>query len=384
MSTPPASPLQTDSFFILRNVATPLTLPSPFVKISATSNNGEAPRILGLGFACVDDLLLLSEIPPPEGRATIRGRLEQGGGMVATAMVAVARLGGNAAFITRVGDDPTGTQILDEFRAEGVDVSHAITSPGFTSHRTIVLVDSRTGARAFLAGRGTAGDVLPDDLDMAWVAASPFLHLSDAGPAAIAAAQAVQAHGGHACLDGTHYHPSVDALLPHLEYLVVSRFFGSEYLSHLAGRELGAAAREYAGTLVARDQASQSSPAAMGEAYAPVLTGHGLLEAAKRLRERGPTVVVVTEGEAGCWCASPDGDFHVPAYVAPAVVDTTGAGDVFHGAFLQARATGRNLHASLELASAVAALKCSSLGGRTGSPDLKSTLAFMSTAPRHA
>ena len=350
---------------------------------SPSTVGNTAPRILGIGFACVDDLLLLSEIPPPEGRATIRGRIEQGGGMVATAMVAVARLGGNAAFITRVGDDPTGTQILDEFRAEHVDVSHAVTSPGLTSHRTIVLVDGRTGARAFLAGRGTANDVMPDDLDMAWVAASPYLHLSDAGPAAIAAAQAVQASGGRACLDGTHYHPTVDALLPHLEYLVVSRFFGSEYQAHLDGRDLGAAAREYASTLVARDQAPHPNPAAMGDSYAPVLAGRSLLEAAKRLRERGPKVVVVTEGEAGCWCASPDGDFHVPAYVAPQVVDTTGAGDVFHGAFLQAQATGRNLHASLELASAVAALKCRALGGRTGSPDLESTLQFMATAPRH-
>jgi sulfofructose kinase len=121
----------------------------------------------------------------------------------------------------------------------------------------------------------------------------------------------------------------------------------------------------------------------MGEAYAAVRSGRDLLEAAKRLRERGPTVVVVTEGEAGCWCASPDGDFHVPAYVAPEVIDTTGAGDVFHGAFLHARATGRSLHASLELASAVAALKCRALGGRTGAPDLETTLAFMTNAPRH-
>ena len=350
---------------------------------SSSSVENNAPRVLGIGFACVDDLLLLSEIPPPEGRATIRGRIEQGGGMVATAMVAVARLGGNAAFITRVGDDPTGTQILDEFRAEHVDVSHAITSPGLTSHRTIVLVDGRSGARAFLAGRGTANDVMPDDLDMGWVGASPYLHLSDAGPAAIAAARAVQAAGGRACLDGTHYHPSVDALLPHLEYLVVSRFFGSEYQAHLDGRDLGAAAREYASTLVARDQVPHPNPAVMGASYAPVLAGRSLLEAARRLRDRGPKVVVVTEGEAGCWCASPDGDFHVPAFVAPQVVDTTGAGDVFHGAFLQAQATGRDLHASLELASAVAALKCRALGGRTGSPNLESTLEFMATAPRH-
>lgn len=343
------------------------------------------PRILGIGFACIDELLLLSAIPPPEGRASLRGRLRQGGGMVATAMVAVARLGGNASFVTRVGDDPTGTRILDEFRAEGVDVTRSVVTPGATSHRTTVLVDERDGARAFLSERGTATDVMPGDLDLSWVAASPFLHLSDAGAAAVAAARAVDAAGGHACLDGTHYHPSVDALFPHLEYLVVSRFFGSEYVAHREGRALGDAARDYAATLVARDQVGGDDVRdAVAPGHAAVLSGRQLLDAARRLRDRGPRVVVVTEGEEGCWCASPDGDFHVPAYVAPRVVDTTGAGDVFHGAFLFGRASGRDLRGSLELASAVAALKCGALGGRTGSPDLAATLDFMATAPRHA
>lgn len=357
-------------------------MPPPDASVEATSER-PPPRILGIGFSCVDDLVLLSEIPPPEGRATIHRRLEQGGGMVATAMVAVARLGGNASFVTCLGDDPTGAQILDEFRAEGVDVSHAIVRQGQTSHRTVVLVDGRTGSRAFLSSRGTAPDVQPDDLDLPWVSRAAYLHLSDAGPGALAAAQAVSSAGGRACLDGTHYNPNIDPLLAHLEYLVVSRFFATEYVASLEGRDLGTAAREYAVSLAARDQADAPDPGTYGDSYAPVLAGRDLLDAARRLRERGPRVVVVTEGEAGCWCASPEGDFHVPAYVAPSVVDTTGAGDVFHGAFLFASASGRDLHASLQLASAVAALKCRALGGRTGSPDLASTLVFMATARRH-
>ena len=344
---------------------------------------GSRPRILGLGFACIDDLLLLTEIPPPEGRATIKGRAQQGGGMVATAMVAIARLGGNASFITRVGDDATGAEILSEFRHEGVDVSHAVVAAGETSHRTIVLVDGRSGARAFLSGRGTAGDVLPIDLRPEYVKSAAYLHLSDAGPGARGAAKLVKDAGGEVCLDGTHFHPSVTPLLPSLRYLVVSRFFASEFIAAQAGRTLGAAARDYAGTLVTRNHATGTDLPDHDGTDADILEGTALLEAARRLRGEGPSVVVVTEGENGCWCSSPDGDFHTPAFIAPALVDTTGAGDVFHGAFLLGRANGLNLGAALEFASAVAALKCRALGGRAGIPTMEETLAFMASAPRH-
>src|SRR5687768_10694683 len=71
--------------------------------------------VVGLGFCCIDELLLLSEIPGPEGRALIRQRGTHGGGMVATAMVATAKLGGRAGFIGKVGDDGAGQAIAAEF-----------------------------------------------------------------------------------------------------------------------------------------------------------------------------------------------------------------------------------------------------------------------------
>ena len=171
-------------------------------------------------------------------------------------------------------------------------------------------------------------------------------------------------------------------MLPSLRYLVVSRFFASEFMAAQSGRTLGAAARDYAGTLVTRNQSTLTDLPDHDGTEADILEGTELLDAARRLRGEGPSVVVVTEGENGCWCASPDGDFHTPAFIAPAVVDTTGAGDVFHGAFLLARANGLDLGGALEFASAVAALKCRSLGGRAGIPTMEETLSFMASAPR--
>jgi sugar/nucleoside kinase (ribokinase family) len=368
--------------------------------------------VIGLGYCCLDDLLLLTEIPPPEGRATILRRERQGGGMVATAMVAVARLGGRAGFAGKVGDDAIGREIVADFRRYGVDVSRLVVQAGATSHLTLVLVDRATGARAFLSQRGTVPDLAPGELDRDYLTRGRILHLSDAAPAAVQAAAWARAAGREVCFDGTHFHPSVFGLFPYLDYLIVSRFFASEFVAHQEGRDLGRAARDFAALSAPRPappaphrhpygaprtpDAIHGTPAAPGPGGsrddAPVhhpagevavLAGERLLDAAARLRQLGPPVVVVTEGERGSWCATPDGQFHVPAYpVRP--LDTTGAGDVFHGAFLYGRARGWDLRRSLALASAAASLKCRALGGRAGIPTLEEALSLVESNERPA
>src|SRR5581483_9252634 len=100
--------------------------------------------------------------------------------------------------------------------------------------------------RSFLAQRGTAGEPAANELDQAYVAQARYLHLADAGAAAVQAARWVKAAGGEVCFDGTHFHPAVFGLLPWIDYLIVSRFFASEYAAHRAGRRLGRAAQAFA------------------------------------------------------------------------------------------------------------------------------------------
>jgi sulfofructose kinase len=299
--------------------------------------------VVGIGFCCQDELLLLSQIPPPEGRAALRARGAQGGGMVATAMVAVARLGGRAGFIGALGDDPTGDRITAEFIRYGVDVSRMQRQAGKTSHRTTVLVDERTGARSFLSDFGSVPPVDAAELDMKYVTSAKLLHLSEASEAALVAARAVRAAGGEVCFDGTHFDPQLMELAPLVDYLIVSRFFAAEFLEHSG-------------------------------------VSGSLLEAARRMRTHGPRVVVVTEGELGSWCASDEGEIHTPAFPVSPIVDTTGAGDVFHGAFLYGRAQGWTLRRCLRLASATAALKCRMLGGRAGIPTLEESQALIDSS----
>lgn len=343
--------------------------------------------VLGIGYCCLDDLLLLSEIPPPEGRATIVRRQEQGGGMVATAMVATARLGGNVGFVGRVGDDAVGERIMAEFRSYGVDVSQAVVEEGASSHVTVVLVDRRSGARSFLGQRGSAREVQPEDVQRDYVTGAGILHLSDASAAALQAAGWAKEAGSAVCLDGTHFYPSLLAMLPNVDYLIVSRFFASEFVAHSEGRDVGRAAHTFAGVpdpeppISTSKRGASSGPVHHGDTEATMLAGRDLLGAAERLRQLGPPVVVVTEGERGSWCVSPQGRFHVPAFAVPAV-DTTGAGDVFHGAFLFGMAKGWDLRDALVLASATASLKCRGLGGRTAIPTLDEALQLARGGPK--
>ena len=332
--------------------------------------------VVGAGFSCIDDLLLLSEIPPAEGRATILRRERQGGGMAATARGGVARLGGRAGFVAKVGDDVVGAQVLEDFRRYGVDVSRAVVVPGARSHLTVVLVDRQTGDRAFLTQRGDVPELTPEELDREYLASARIVHLSDSGPAALQAARWAKEAGRKVAFDGTHFQPAFFGLAPYVDYLIVSRFFGSEFVAHQEGRDVGRFARDFAG-LSATDEAAQGdAPVHHGSGAAVQLKGQQLLDATRRLRATGPPVVVVTEGERGSWCASPEGEFHVPAYTVEPV-DTTGAGDVFHGAFLLGRARGWDLERCLRVASATAALKCRALGGRAGIPTLEEALAVV-------
>ena len=135
--------------------------------------------VVGLGFCCLDELLLLERIPRAEEQVTVHERALEGGGMAATAMVAVTRLGGRAAFIGAVGDDATGAQIRQGFESAGVDVTQLWLHPGTTSNRTFVLVDRRNAARSFLAQFGSCGAVPPGHLDRQYLRRGRILHLSD-------------------------------------------------------------------------------------------------------------------------------------------------------------------------------------------------------------
>jgi sulfofructose kinase len=295
---------------------------------------GEAPSIIAVGLVCLDHLARI-RAERARGYWPIEDYLAQGGGLTATAAVAAARLGAQVEFWTRVGDDFTGRFLLDELRGEGVGVSSSVVVAGATSPVSLVHVDAGSGERTIYHFPGRLLDAPAGGLPYARIAGAACLLLDDWWrPAAQHAAEAACAAGVPVVADLFPNHANAD-LVARVSHLVVAK-------AHF-------------------DAASPASPA----------------DLLRRLHGLGPRVVALTMGAEGCWYSDGAAVGHAPAFQVEPVVDTTGAGDVFHGAFGYALARGWDLDAVVEFASAVAALKCRKLGGRTGIPTLPEALGFL-------
>lgn len=291
--------------------------------------------ILGVGYAALDLLCLVERFPEPDTKATVLAMSRQGGGQVGTALAAVARLGGRAAFIGRFGDDEEGTLAREALAREGVDCSRALVVPGMASVFSVVIVEARSGRRTVLSRKDPAVALAPEDVPYEAVAAARAVHLATHEVAgATAAARHARRAGTLVSLDAERIRPGVADLVPLVDYLVTSHDFPRAF----TGREDDRAALE-------------------------------------ALADLGPPVVVQTLAERGSRAFVAGHHLESPGFDVP-VVDTTGAGDVFHGAFLLAmleREAGRApapaaVAEAMRLANAAAALKCGRLGGRDGIP----------------
>jgi ribokinase len=257
---------------------------------------------------------------------------------VATALVTLARLGASAAYLGAVGDDAWGRFILADFESYGVDTSCTAVAPQGSSAFSVVLVEAATGARSILYDPGTLPEGPLGSAGLAALRAARILHLDGAHEAAaLAAARAARAAGTLVSLDGGAGEdwPGLVELLNWTDVLVVARAFAS--------RRTGV------------DDPAQAAAA---------LLGYGARE------------VVITDGERGCWYRDAELALYRPSFSVP-VVDTTGAGDVFHGAYLYALLQGWQPAQRLAFASAAAALKCTQLGGRRGIPTLGQVSDFL-------
>jgi ribokinase len=278
----------------------------------------------------------------PRDRKVILDRVvRQGGGPAATAAVALARLGVRVSLAGAVGDDAFGETQRRELEREGVDVSRLVTIPGRESLACFILVDESDGARTIFSAPATRPQLPQSEARLG--SPPPHLVLLDGwgGAAELALAGEAVRRRVPVLLDAGHRRPQVERLLPLTEVAVVSTGFAS-------------------------------AVAARGKPERAVLW----------LLERGPRLAAVTCGERGVWAGAQGANdvFHVPAFRVTRVVDTTGAGDAFHGGTAFALATGRNWEASLRIGAAVAALKCRRLGGRDGLPRLAELERFLSSS----
>lgn len=296
-----------------------------------------AHDVVGLGCACLDFLGIVPHLPHRDDQVWMNESTQQGGGMVSTALVTLSRLGVSTAFAGKIGNDMAGRVVKEEFDLYGVDSAHLVVEPGATTPVSMILVDESTGQRTIMAG-GTTVEMSPSEVPAGMIAAARFLHLDTTGrQAALAAARIARDAGVPVVLDADSLSrpQDIEVLLRATDYLIASRVF-AEALTGLA------------------------DPA----------------EAAKSLAGYGSSVTVVTLGEGGSYTLAGGRTFHTPAFPVE-VVDTTGAGDVYHGAYIFGLLQEWSLEKTAGFSSAVAALSCTRLGGRTGIPDLSRAMDFL-------
>lgn len=291
--------------------------------------------ILGLGYCGLDSLCLVPRIPRDE-KVEAERTLVQGGGPAATAVCAAARLGAKTSFIGVVGDDARGQTILDELAREGVDTSNMRVRLEAESAAAFCWTVPDVGERSVVWTHGTAKPLSPEEINDHAVHSVDLLHVDGHHTAAaIRAAEIARAAGVIVSLDAGTELKDLDQLMELADILIASEAF-------VAGR--------------------------FGETDAKA--------ALRELRGSGRRFVAVTRGVRGCLGYDGETFIDVPAYKVD-VVDTTGAGDVFHGAFAYRRVNGGSWEECARFAAAAAALKCRKFGGRTGIPTLDETEQFL-------
>lgn len=288
-----------------------------------------------MGLALQDTILTLDHIPQQPGKVYAQGRRDVGGGPAATAAVTVARLGGHALIAARIGTDATGEIIRREFEAEGVDTTWLREFVEVHSPCSVVLVD-RAGERLVVAHADTS---MPAGAD--W--------LMDEPPAEAVLCDLSWPEGALHCLSAAR-----KSGLPSVLDADISR--------HPPER--------VASILEAADHVIFSRPG-----LAQFSNRESIAEGLEVARRPSQAFVGVTDGANGLYWLEGSALCNAPPPKVD-VVDTTGAGDAFHGAFALALAHGRPLSEAISFSNAVAALKCSRPGGRAGLPDAASLAQF--------
>jgi sulfofructose kinase len=291
---------------------------------------------IGIGHPVADLLINIDKLPGPDGGAALLAISYQFGGKVPTAMAALGRLGVPCGMIGVVGDDDDGRACAADFTLHNVDASHVIVDKSISTRLNVVISD-RSGERNILRHSGPVRDVKPEELDRGYVSQARALHLNSAGTAERLAAQWVREAGGRVSFDADGYLPEYEEMIKFTDAFITSE---SYYTARYPGATLEDCCRDIAA--------------------------------------RGPSIVAVTLGAKGCACYCGGKFTMIPAFKV-AVVDATGAGDTFHGAFIYGMLKGWDSAECARFASAVSAIKCTAMGGRAGLPTLPMVEEFMMT-----
>lgn len=296
--------------------------------------NRQRFTVTGVGQASLDYIAIVDRYPAEDTKEEAKGLVVAGGGPVATALVGLSRLGAKVFFMGVVAADEAGKAIVKGLEDEGVDVSGVKVRRYGESQRAFIIVNRRDGTRTIVWKRPTARMLTAREVDCARISGSDILLLDGLmAEASLKAAAIARKAGVPVLLDAGRVREGMIELCALSDYVVGSAEFAS------------------------------------GLGLEPV-------RAAERLSELGCRAATITLGREGSVTSCGGRLIAKKAYDVDAI-DTTGAGDVFHGGYAYGVLMGWTMEETLAFASAFAAIKCMSAGTREGIPTLASTMRFI-------
>lgn len=300
--------------------------------------------IVGIGLNATDTLILLPHFPAYAGKVPFESEILSPGGQVASAMVACATLGLNVKYIGTVGDDERGRIQMASLQAAGINIDGVEIRSGCPNQTAYILIDQATGERTVLWQRNDCLRLAPESIREDQITSARLLHIdAHDTPAVARAAQIARRHGIPVTVDVDTIYHGFDRVLPNVDYLIASSEFPTQWTNE-------------------RDPF---------KALETIQEEYGMRVAGMTLGAHG--ALVRTEGKF----------VYSPAFVVDCI-DTTGAGDVFHGAFCYAVLQKMPLPEALDFSNAMAALNCTKLGARGGIATLETARELMGRTGRRS
>ena len=297
--------------------------------------------LVGVGLNATDQIIPVAVYPGRGSKTEYQGGSLLPGGQVATTVVACQQWGLRTRYVGKLGEDGSAKLHEEAFARAGVE-TRITTVPGGMSALSTILVDGQ-GERTVLCRRDEGMMLRPGDLRREWIERAGVLHVDgyETEAATLAAGWAREA-GVPVIADLDEIYPGVHALLRRIDYLIVSRDFPCRLMGE----------------------------ADVSVALRAMHAEYGCRLSAATLGEDG---VMAWDGAAYRMAAA----FQVP------VVDTTGAGDIFHAGFIFGLLQGWRLERQLDFACAAAALNCTGVGARGRIESVAAIEALMATGGRY-
>jgi sulfofructose kinase len=300
--------------------------------------------LVGVGLNATDTLLIVSHFPAYAGKVPFEAEILSPGGQVASALATVAKLGLRVKYIGTVGDDERGRVQMESLRETGINLDDVEVRENCPNQTAYIIIDQSTGERTVLWSRPNCLRLEPESITLEKVACARMLHVDGHDtPAVEKAAKLARSRGIPVTVDVDAIYHGFDRVLEAADYLVASSEFPGQWTTE----------RDPFKALETIQNEYKMKCAAM------TLGSHGAL-------------------------ARVDGKFvYSPAFVVNCV-DTTGAGDIFHGAFCYAVLQGMAMGETLEFSNAMAALNCTKLGARGGIATAAEARALIERGERRA